>query len=54
MANPSAREVSELVNSINNYSCYDQEAIATVIEDYFTSREDCDEEFDLDSGKCMC
>ncbi len=53
MASPSALEVSKLVNSISNYSSEDQQGIATVTEDYFTSRDDCAEEFELDCGKCM-
>ncbi len=53
MAAPSALEVSQLVNSISNYSNEGQQGIATVIEDYFTSRDDCAEEFELDCGKCM-
>jgi len=53
VGDPSAHEVSQHVNAINTYSSGDQKAIAAVIEDYFTSREDCDEEFDLGSGKCM-
>ncbi len=50
MESHSANELAGLVNSFNFYSPGDQQAIAGVIEDYFTCREENEEEFDF--GKC--
>jgi len=53
MASRSLGDVCKLVNSINHYSHEDQQAITAVIEDYFTTGEDNNEDFDFDSnGKC--
>ena len=46
MASRSANNVARAVNSFDHYSLGDQQAIAAVIEEYFTSREEESEEFD--------
>ena len=44
MAGDSANEVAKAINSFNRYSTNDQQSLVVVMEDYFTSTEDPDED----------
>ena len=44
MASDSANEVAKAINSFNRYSTNDQRTLLAVMEDYFTSTEDPDED----------
>ena len=44
MASGSANEVAKAINSFNRHSTNDQRLLLAVMEDYFTSTEDPDED----------